>query len=109
MCLMPVHGYMVWANIHLLLFSPARSSSDVLTHACLLLYRAFPARDKIYVTQTLAHVSAILVHMLSVFQLAEDAKSFIVRGQSQTRGERPIPAQNIDNRRCGSLCKAGCW
>ena len=30
-------------------------------------YRAFPARDKNYVMQTLAHVSAILVHMLSVF------------------------------------------
>ena len=49
-------------------------------------YRAFPARDKNYVTQPLAHVFAILVHMLSLCQLAEDAKAFILRGQSQTRG-----------------------
>ena len=67
-------------------------------------YRGFPACDKNYITQTLSYTPAILVHMLSVFQLAEEAKPFLLCRQSQTRGEKPLLTQNIDNRRCGPFC-----
>ena len=72
-------------------------------------YTGLSACNKNYVMQTLSYPSAILVQMLSVFQLGEDTKPFFLCKQSQTRGERPLLAQNIYNRWCGPFCKTGCW
>ena len=41
-------------------------------------YKGLSACNKNYVTQMLSHASAILVQMLSVFQLGEDTKPFFL-------------------------------